>query len=1617
MMSFQPASATFGNLTNVMHVCMLCHQPVCYHNAGRKIVTPPPNFVFPIVPPLLPNMMVPPPLFPPASQMPMPSHAANRSITPGMLVLTGSSNSCNHTGSAPAKNKKSTNPTSSKKISKKRTRQHDGESNSHTSMNIPKNSTKSSTKPNKYRYRQPQIFHRTSSDYLAYFEGDVDMDISEPENEMISISDSDSSSNDESTNNHVSANNLDGPNPQSGTLPGISHLSNTPSGSTCHTSINSSPENPQSSNAGTSTSQSRNGHASIHNRPSRSQSNNCPAIQQSGSTGPPNIQPPNAQAIIHNLPTSPHAAIATTTNIHGPSAYFPSGNTLPLYTQSINNGPPNIHNPLANSQSGFPLPTILSNWPQPRSTTALTNIHRPSTTTLPDRTLAPNINSSTLNQQSNGITGMPNSGRTVSIVSNKYMSGPPPLELPVFKSSNTDNSLPESPQSATPPTVSAVPSTVPAGPSTVSSVRSTVPAEPSTVAAGRLTVLAAPSDSLSEVDRSEPRSHKLEKLTKTNLRERLRKHIRGNRNDPKRVEWILDSLCSTHTCEELSILVMSRAARNRKVAALEPIWKKNRRAARWNLRVSIRKLIQGDKDWVDRVCNLIFGRMNNDEVATLIKSPTMQRIKIRDAEECLRNKDATNPKRKRLRKSKSRGKGKVVETVSQKSGSAPSESKSADSEPSGFIETELPVLTTKESICLCGVHIDKSWCAADFKNHEKGRKHTAAVARRIKFGGCDVYSVPYFSRKHGKTHMRSETHATNVVEGAQKTTAQSFHTKTTPEKTSQVDASQPTHPTVHSSNANCGETINEVAQRNSSQSILSGIASTEASQTNSSESSRPNRSPGPSESAEISRKTAMNSEQQNAKSSLSNQPCIKPGKSTLPSEKTVSKRLSFWTVKQRMNAPKKISILRKLRTDFPSVNFNYCEPSHFLLAVGLESVVNKCIGVIRGFRDEIVTDVFAQQKQTSKSSRQTAPLVKSSVPCGKNIAKATHNNASKTSRPSVLPPKSTLPPGKPVVKPTQTKSSQTSRPSVHPPKTTLPSGKTVSKTVSCPPYAMNVAKRAVISRKLRRTYRSLTIRFTSPNSILVEGLESDVEKSLGEVKKLMETDEHVVAKYVDIGSAREIMTEATKISILSKLSAGFLFVKFKYVECLYSFKATGFESDVDNCIGEIERLVGTITDVKAQQKTTPKSTRQTVPPSKSTVPCGKTVTKKVSFKDVGQHMNTIKKNSMFQKLRSAFRMVQFCYVDHTHCFMATGLESHVDECIEEIERLRSEIMTSTASSSIGTKRPATSVLQNIVKRPRVSSQKDAANMHRSSPKNLTSAAPSSSGIKRSAASIVTPATKRSRLTVLSQKDVASDHRTSPTKLGNSAQSDVMPSENVQNCTTPSSDTPMLSSSHSRSISSSSSDSFLTKMRTKLRRLHLEYFSASRNYKSLKEKSVEMEPEFMDARIDRLYKFGASWKTRHSEQRVAHAHHASRAASLAEGASQKRHQISGVESEIDALKKSLLKLKTSGEISVVSSSPLTREQSQNLAGVAVHTNSTTQSSRGLPKIHDSRSTHPDAPQNAVLSLSSAAAPSKQSRTNNTEPRSERQINFGVGQILEERIKRRHGTKTVLYCLES
>eukprot|EP01083_Nonionella_stella_P140796 432543_1 len=201
MMSFQPASATFGNLTNVMHVCILCHQPVCYHNAGRKIVTPPPNFVFPIVPPLLPNMMVhPPPLFPPASQMPVPSQV-NRSITPGALVLTGSSNSCNHTGVVPARNKKSINPTSSKKISKKRTRQHDGESNIPSSINIPKNSKKSSTKPNKYRYRQSPICNRTSSDYLTYFEGDVDMDISEPENEVISISDSDSdsSSNDEPT--------------------------------------------------------------------------------------------------------------------------------------------------------------------------------------------------------------------------------------------------------------------------------------------------------------------------------------------------------------------------------------------------------------------------------------------------------------------------------------------------------------------------------------------------------------------------------------------------------------------------------------------------------------------------------------------------------------------------------------------------------------------------------------------------------------------------------------------------------------------------------------------------------------------------------------------------------------------------------------------------------------------------------------------------------------------------------------------------------------------------------------------------------------------------------------------------------------------------------------------------------------------------------------------------------------------------------------------------------------------------------------------------------------------------------------------------------------------------
>eukprot|EP01083_Nonionella_stella_P287005 976860_1 len=575
-----------------------------------------------------------------------------------------------------------------------------------------------------------------------------------------------------------------------------------------------------------------------------------------------------------------------------------------------------------------------------------------------------------------------------------------------------------------------------------------MPAVRSTVGAARSTVSAAPSDLLSQVDRNEPRCRKLEKRTKIDLRERLRKHIQGN---PKRVEWMLDSLCSTHTREELLVLVMSRPARIRKVTALEPIWKKNRRAARWNLRVSIRKLIQGDKDWVDRVCNLIFGRTNNDEITTLLKSPSMQKIKIRNAEECLRNRDANYLKRKSSRKSTSPGKGKTAESGSKKSGSAPSESKAADAEPSGSVETELPVLPTNERICLCGVRITKAWRPVALKDHENGRRHKSAVARRLKFGGCDVCHVQFSSREHETTHMRSEKHADNSVKCSQKSTAQSSQ---------QEDTSQPTHPTVHSSNAPCGETV--------------------------------------------------------------------------------------------------------------------------------------------------------------------------------------------------------------------------------------------SKTVSCTSYVMNFVNRVYILRKLRRTFRSLTIRFTSPNSILVGGFESDVENSLGEVKRLMETEERVVAKYVKIGSAREIMTTSTKDSILCKLSSWFPFVKFKYIECTHSFKAIGFETDVDNCIGGIERLVGTTADSKAQQKTASKptlptvppaksaapcgktdmnaqqktastSTRPVVPPSKSAVPCGKTVTKSVSFKDIGQYMNIFKKNSMLQQLRSAFRMVKLCYVDQTHCFIASGLESHVDECLEEVE--------------------------------------------------------------------------------------------------------------------------------------------------------------------------------------------------------------------------------------------------------------------------------------------------------------------------------------------------------------
>eukprot|EP01083_Nonionella_stella_P107412 311110_1 len=86
MMPFQPQSAMF--VPNVTHVCSLCHQPVCVHNAVRIIVAQPPNFVFPMV---APNLMAQPPLFPPDSRMSRQNQMAGsfRGCPPDSIVLTG----------------------------------------------------------------------------------------------------------------------------------------------------------------------------------------------------------------------------------------------------------------------------------------------------------------------------------------------------------------------------------------------------------------------------------------------------------------------------------------------------------------------------------------------------------------------------------------------------------------------------------------------------------------------------------------------------------------------------------------------------------------------------------------------------------------------------------------------------------------------------------------------------------------------------------------------------------------------------------------------------------------------------------------------------------------------------------------------------------------------------------------------------------------------------------------------------------------------------------------------------------------------------------------------------------------------------------------------------------------------------------------------------------------------------------------------------------------------------------------------------------------------------------------------------------------------------------------
>eukprot|EP01083_Nonionella_stella_P191001 707258_1 len=199
------------------------------------------------------------------------------------------------------------------------------------------------------------------------------------------------------------------------------------------------------------------------------------------------------------------------------------------------------------------------------------------------------------------------------------------------------------------------------------------------------------------------------------------------------------------------------------------------------------------------------------------------------------------------------------------------------------------------------------------------------------------------------------------------------------------------------------------------------------------------------------------------------------------------------------------------------------------------------------------------------------------------------------------------------------------------------------------------------------------------------------------------------------------------------------------------------------------------------------------------------------------------------------------------------------------------------------------------------------------------------------------------------------------------------------------------------ISSSGSESLLTRLRKKRENLRAEYASTSRECQSLKDKLVGVEPEFQDVIIDRLHKFGDSWKARHREQRVAHAHHASRVTSLEESASQKRHEIFGVESEIDALQRSLVELLKRAEVSSCS------QNRGQLSSVAVQGNCISQPSTSLLQTHDRSSSLLGDPQNAVKSETPVGLlPCRQSDRSDIEPDGVDQIDFEVDRILGERV---------------